>query len=42
MVNTGFHLPPHGFELVDARAGAIAGAAVNRKFTTPAIPKIFA
>jgi hypothetical protein len=39
MVNTGFHLAAHGFELVDAPAGGITGAGVNRKFTTSSISK---
>jgi hypothetical protein len=42
MVNTGFHRPFHGFELVDMHASRITGAGVNRKFTTPSIAKIFA
>jgi hypothetical protein len=42
MVNTGFHLPADGFELVDMPAGRIRGRGVNRKFTTPSIPKNFA
>ncbi|WP_155248472.1 hypothetical protein [Bradyrhizobium japonicum] len=40
MVNTGFHLAAHGFELVDAGLPRqITGANVNRKFTTPPIAK---
>jgi hypothetical protein len=42
MVNTGFHLPAHGFELVDLPAGTIRGVSVNRKFTTSSISKNFA
>src|SRR5947207_12421880 len=42
MVNTGFHPPPHGFELVDVRARGTTGVRVNRKFTRPPVAKIFA
>jgi len=42
MVNTGFRLPFHGFELVDAWGRNITGTGVNRKFTTPPFRKIFA
>src|SRR5258707_15418192 len=42
MVNTGFRVPCHGFELVDARGRNITGTGVNRKFTRPRLAKIFA
>src|SRR3954469_7039659 len=46
MVNTGFHLPPHGFELVDTRPArprrGSTGLGINGKFTRLRFAKIFA
>ncbi|MGY4369392.1 hypothetical protein ACVW1A_005457 [Bradyrhizobium sp. LB1.3] len=35
MVNAGFHRDPHGFEMVDGRAGRITGVGVNRNLRDP-------
>ena len=42
MVNTGFHLALHGFELVDTGTGGPRRRRINGKFTRPGLAKILA